>query len=72
MGGAWTEDRLSKGLSPQLLGPCVFTQRSQVHNGFLGAFLATAVSLQGDQRVEVELWVAVMRQRRVEAAADVI
>lgn len=62
----------------------MFTQRSQVHNGFLHAFLATAVSLQGDQPFEVEPRVAVMRRRQVgcarrlrpglpvEAAADVI
>lgn len=82
VGGAWTKSPL------QLLGLCVFTQRSQVHNGFLHAFLATAVGLQGDQRFEVEPRVAMMRRWRrqvrvdsarrlrpglpVEAAADVI
>lgn len=82
VGGAWTEYRLSTVLgtaASQTL--CVFTQRSQVHNGFFHAFLAAAVGLQGDQRVQVERRVAGMRLSParhlrpglpVEAAADVI
>lgn len=45
------------------------SQSSQVHNGFLNALLAAAVSLQGDQCVEVEPRVAVMRRRRVRVSA---
>lgn len=82
VGGAWTEYRPSTVLgtaASQTL--CVFTQRSQVHNGFLHAFLAAAVGLQGDQRVQVERRVAGMRLSParhlrpglpVEAAADAI
>lgn len=41
------------------------SQPSQVHNSLLDALLAAAVSLQGDQRVEVQSLVAVMWRRRV-------